>query len=74
MSQHNIKAPRIDVWNLGGKIGNFLLIFDQFLVLETKIWYGANRTDRTPCGAPVKATELNFQDFGGQNLLFFAYF
>ena len=35
LSQHNIKAPRLDFRNLGGQIGYFLLIFNQFLVLET---------------------------------------
>ena len=46
----------------------------QLLGPYPSVFGGANCTDRTRCGAPVKATELNFQDFGGQNLLFFAYF
>ena len=88
MSQHNIKAPRIDFWNLGGQIGHFFLIL-------TNIWSWkptlTSKQIKTHTGTSVsiiydikkslemsqhkiKATELNFQDFGGQNLLFFAYF
>ena len=37
LSQHKIKAPILDFRNGGGQIRYFLLIFDQFLVLETNI-------------------------------------
>ena len=68
MFQHNIKAPRIDFWNLGA---------DKLLVLETNI--KTSKKIKTHTGTSfsiiydikkslemsqykIKATELNFQD------------
>ena len=37
MWQHNNKALILDLWHLRGQIYYFLLLLDQFLILETKI-------------------------------------
>ena len=88
LSQHNINVPKLAFWNLGGQIGYFLLIFNQFWSWKpTK----TSKQIKTNTGTSVsiiydikkslemsqhkiKATELNFQDLEGQNLLFLLIF
>ena len=88
MSQHNIKAPRIDFWNLGGQIGYSCLFLTDFWSCkptetskQIKTHTGTSvyiihdiKKSWEMCQHKIKSTELNFQDFWGQNLLFLLIF